>query len=413
MNKAFKFLLYLLSLTLIIVPAIYVYILFNSSKSAFNQSFSNSEQRNSSLREAKVNASKDPVSILFLGIDDSESRRENGQSIENSRTDAMILSTLNPDKKKIRLLSIPRDTLSFIPEVGYYDKITHAHVHGGPNASMESVEATLNVPVDYYVRINMEAFADAVNELGGIEYNVPYDLNEPNTMDKGRIILKKGKQQLNGDEVLALARTRKQDSDLARGQRQMDILKALFQKAQKTDSLNKIDDIIEIVGDNAKHNLSFKEIQGLALTYLANDVEIESQQLAGDNELLDGIYYINPDIEDILKTSNVLRRDLDLPEIDNSDELLDQRVVNMFGEIPPLYEIPETLLDNNIQSNNDEENNEDTGYNETTQDNQQDNFNDGQDPASQGDQVPQDNQQPGVNNQPNANQPANNDAAFY
>lgn len=103
----------------------------------------------------------------------------------------MILSTMNPDKHQIRLVSIPRDTLSYIPEVGYYDKITHAHAYGGPEASMRTVEANLNVPVDYYVRINMEAFAKTVDELGGIEYDVPYDLNEPNTMDKGRIKLKK------------------------------------------------------------------------------------------------------------------------------------------------------------------------------------------------------------------------------
>ncbi|WP_439333049.1 LCP family protein, partial [Staphylococcus pseudintermedius] len=69
------------------------------------------------------------------------------------------------------------------------------------------------VPVDYYFRLNMEAFAKTVDELGGIEYDVPYDLNAPNTMDKGRIKLKKGKQQLNGDQVLSGTRTRKQDTD--------------------------------------------------------------------------------------------------------------------------------------------------------------------------------------------------------
>lgn len=230
MNKGLKFLLYLLALMLIIVPTIFAFTLFNSSKNAFDDSFSQSDQRQSQLRDSKVNAAKQPISILFLGIDDSSTRRQNGQSAENARTDAMILSTMNPDKHQIRLVSIPRDTLSYIPEVGYYDKITHAHAYGGPEASMRTVEANLNVPVDYYVRINMEAFAKTVDELGGIEYDVPYDLNEPNTMDKGRIKLKKGKQQLNGDEVLAVTRTRKQDSDLKRGQRQMEVLKILFKK---------------------------------------------------------------------------------------------------------------------------------------------------------------------------------------
>ena len=56
---------------------------------------------------------------------------------------------------------------------------------------MDSVEATMNVPVDYYVRINMKAFVEAVDELGGIYYDVPYNLNEPNSDDTGRIKIKR------------------------------------------------------------------------------------------------------------------------------------------------------------------------------------------------------------------------------
>ncbi|WP_214520180.1 LCP family protein [Staphylococcus pseudintermedius] len=346
MNKGLKFLLYLLALMLIIVPTIFAFTLFNSSKNAFDDSFSQSDQRQSQLRDSKVNAAKQPISILFLGIDDSSTRRQNGQSAENARTDAMILSTMNPDKHQIRLVSIPRDTLSYIPEVGYYDKITHAHAYDGPEASMRTVEANLNVPVDYYVRINMEAFAKTVDELGGIEYDVPYDLNEPNTMDKGRIKLKKGKQQLNGDEVLAVTRTRKQDSDLKRGQRQMEVLKILFKKAQDTKSLHKLDDIIEIVGKNSKHNLSYSEIKALATNYLANDVDIQSQQLKGENELLNGIYYINPDVDNLIETSNTLRKDLGLAPFKDRNQFLVERVKAYYGEIPPLTYLEESLLQN-------------------------------------------------------------------
>ncbi|PTG06033.1 hypothetical protein BU646_07530 [Staphylococcus chromogenes] len=343
MNKALKYLLYALVLILVIVPAIFAYILFNSSRDAFDDSFSQNDKRESVLRKHKVNPTTDPVSILFLGIDDSSARRENGQSVEQSRTDAMILSTLNPDKNQIRLLSIPRDTLSYIPEVGYYDKITHAHAYGGPNASMDTVEKALNVPVDYYVRIDMDAFAQTVDELGGIEYDVPYDLNEPNRSDNGRIKLKKGKQVLNGEEVLAVTRTRKQDSDLKRGQRQMEVLKILFKKAQEAQSLHKLDDIIEIVGKNSKHNLSYDEIRALATDYLVKDTDIKTEQLKGENELLNGIYYINPDVDALIKTANRLRNDLGLESIKDRNEFMLVRVKNAFGEIPPLVNIEDSL----------------------------------------------------------------------
>ncbi len=55
------------------------------------------------------------------------------------RSDAMILTTFNQSKHQIRMLSIPRDTISYIPKVGYYDKITHAHAYGGPIAVMDPV----------------------------------------------------------------------------------------------------------------------------------------------------------------------------------------------------------------------------------------------------------------------------------
>ncbi len=69
--------------------------------------------------------------------------------------------------------------------------------------------------------------------LVAVHHDVPYDLNEPNTDDTGKIKIKKGYQKLNGDEALAVARTRHHDSDLKRGQRQMELIKILFQKHRK------------------------------------------------------------------------------------------------------------------------------------------------------------------------------------
>ncbi len=307
---------------------------------------------------------KDAVSILFLGIDDNEGRRKNGQTTEHSRTDSMILSTFSPQKHQIRLLSIPRDTISYIPKVGYYDKITHAHAYGGPVAAMDSVEATLNVPVDYYVRINMDAFVQAVNELGGIYYDVPYDLNEPNTDDTGRIKIKKGYQKLNGDEALAVARTRHHDSDLKRGERQMDLIKLLFLKAKDLNSYNKLDELVQIVGKNAKHNLTSQEIKKLASMYLSDDIDFKKSQLKGKDDYLDGIYYYNPSVDSIAKYSNLLRSDLGLSKITDKKEFLDERVIKHYGSLIPLTPLDQSLLKSNQK---------DTTSNKESTDNQSNN----------------------------------------
>ncbi|MDT3997444.1 LCP family protein, partial [Staphylococcus saprophyticus] len=399
-NKFLKYFLIFLSLVLVVVPIIFAIILLKSSQGSFESSFNDSDSsRKSNIRDSKVNPSKDPISILFLGIDDNSGREKNGQTAEKSRTDAMILSTFNADKEQIRMLSIPRDTISYIPKVGYYDKITHAHAYGGPTASMDSVEATLDLPVDYYVRINMEAFVDAVDELGGIKYDVPYNINEPNTNDTGKIKVKKGYQNLNGDEALAVARTRHQDSDLKRGQRQMDLIKKLFAKAQKADSFNKLDDVVEIVGKNAKHNLSYDEIKVLATSYLKDDIKIKSSQLEGDDDYLNGIYYYNPDIKNILSTTNMLRSDLDLPKIKDKDELLNQRVIDYYGTLVPLTELDDSLLTKSQKDSSEDENSNENQSNENDNSNSETNNAEDYNNQQQTDQF--------GNEQNNVNQPQN------
>ncbi|PTI75354.1 LCP family protein [Staphylococcus succinus] len=406
MNKFFKYFLIFLSLLLVVVPVIFAFTLLKSSQGAFEHSFNDSDSsRQSNIRDSKVDPSKDPVSILFLGIDDNSGREKNGQSTEQSRTDAMILSTFNTNKDQIRMLSIPRDTVSYIPKVGYYDKITHAHAFGGPTASMDAVEATLNVPVDYYVRINMEAFVDAVNELGGIKYDVPYNISEPNTNDTGQIKVKKGYQKLNGDEALAVARTRHHDSDLKRGQRQMELIKILFAKAQKLDSFNKLDDVISIVGKNSKHNFNSKEVKALATSYLQNDVKIKSKQLKGEDDYLNGVYYYNPDIKSIQDTSNILRKDLDLPTINDKDDFLNQRVTDFYGTLIPQTELDSSLLRKTQNDSSDDEDNDQNESTDESQDNSSMNTNDSNQQQNDDQTMPQQNDS---NQQQNYEQQNNN-----
>ena len=101
MNKFFKYFLIFLSLILVVVPVIFAVILLKSSQGAFENSFNNGDSsRQSNIRSEKVNPSKDPVSILFLGIDENSGREKNGQTTEHSRTDAMILSTFMQIKPK-------------------------------------------------------------------------------------------------------------------------------------------------------------------------------------------------------------------------------------------------------------------------------------------------------------------------
>lgn len=198
---------------------------------------------------------------------------------------------------------------------------------------------------------------------------------------------------------MAVARTRHQDSDLKRGQRQMDLIKKLFAKAQKADSFNKLDDVVEIVGKNAKHNLSYDEIKVLATSYLKDDIKIKSSQLEGDDDYLNGIYYYNPDIKNILSTTNMLRSDLDLPKIKDKDELLNQRVIDYYGTLVPLTELDDSLLTKSQKDSSEDENSNENQSNENDNSNSETNNAEDYNNQQQTDQF--------GNEQNNVNQPQN------
>ncbi|AIY06117.1 hypothetical protein Plano_2152 [Planococcus sp. PAMC 21323] len=270
----------------------------------------------------------DNVSILFIGVDDSEERN---QSNNNIRSDALVLATLNNEDKSIKLVSIPRDTYTFIPDSGKEDKITHAYAYNGPSSTIESVENLLEVPVDYYLRMNFDAFIEVVDALGGIKVEVPYDITEQDENDsQDAIELKEGIQFLNGSEALALARTRHYDNDIERGKRQQAILESIMNRALSVGSIAKYGDVFQAVGDNMKTDLSFKNISSLFEYAKNGKPDIEMITLDGYDDMSTGIYYYKlkeeslTEIQDILQSHLGLKSDTsNLTQVETNLEIAD------------------------------------------------------------------------------------------
>ena len=188
----------------------------------------------------------------------------------------------------------------------------------------------------------------------------------------------------------------------------MELIKLLIAKAQKKNSFSKLDDVIKIVGNNSKHNLSSKEVKSLATTYLKSDLDIKTTQLKGEDDYLNNIYYYNPDIKSIMKTSNLLRKDLNLPKINDADKFLNQRVTDFYGTLIPQTEIDQSLLRKNQK---DSSQSEDESNNESNS-NQQQNDTQNTDPNTQQNDAQNPNpnmQQNGAQNmEPNMQQNGNN-----
>lgn len=297
--------------SVLICGSVFGIYLLKKAELAADRSFETAGDREmSDLRDEQVEPLHDNVSILFIGVDDSEKRDQN---TDNIRSDALVLATLNNADKSIKLVSIPRDTYTYIPDAGHEDKITHAYAFNGPSSAIESVEELLNVPVDYYVRMNFDAFIDVVDALDGIEVNVPYDLKEQDEFDKkDAIVLEQGYQTLNGSEALALARTRHYDNDIERGKRQQMIIESIMNKILSASSFSKYDNVIEAIGDNMKTDLTFKDMQSFFNYAKGGKPDVDTLTLDGYDDMSTGVYYWQLDDESLTEVQDILKSHLGL-----------------------------------------------------------------------------------------------------
>lgn len=279
----------------------------------------------SNLREEVVTISKDPVSILLMGIEDYSTEGVNG------RTDSLMLITFNPKDERMKLLSIPRDTYVEIVGRGTMDKINHAHVFGGKEMTIDTVEKFLDIPVDYYAAVDFDAFIEIIDILGGITVNVPFDFEEKTMAPGSRWVqFYEGPMELNGEEALAFARMRKQDpkGDIGRAERQQEIIKAIVDKATSFNTITKIDDIAETIGNNVETNMRITE--GLAF-YKAypnfSPSNIDQIKFESHSERMDGIVYEIADEESVEEVRQILKQHLELTDSDENvyaNEALDE-----------------------------------------------------------------------------------------
>ncbi|MGN4426825.1 LCP family protein [Bacillus cereus group sp. MYBK30-1] len=325
-------------LLFLIVGGSYTWFLVNKASSAVrNAAHDLARGDKSDLRDKAVKPITNNVSVLIMGVDESDVRgKEYGEAI---RTDALLLATFNKDSKTVKLLSIPRDTYTYIPVEKKKDKITHAHAFGstkngkdgGPQASIDAVEKLMNVPVDYFVKFNFKSFIKIVDDLGGIEIDVPVEFTEQDSNDNAEAIhLKKGVQKLNGEEALALARTRHIDSDAMRGQRQQLVIEAILKKLTSVGSVTKVGNIIDDINGQFVTNLTFDDM--LSFYKYGSNSTIEKLQIQGEDCYMakgddtcsqspggGRTYYYNPDKTDLANLTNELRSHLGLPAYTKSD----------------------------------------------------------------------------------------------
>lgn len=255
-----------------------------------------SEKRTEDLTLTK----KEPFSILMLGVDE--------RSGDRGRSDTMIVLTVNPENNSVKMLSIPRDTRTEIIGHGTTDKINHAYAFGGVEMSIDTVENFLDIPIDYYMQINMEGFKDIVDAVGGVTVNNDLDF----TYDG--VHFTKGPITINGEKALKYSRMRYDDprGDFGRQLRQRQIIQAVLNEGASLSTLTNYNDIFTALGKNVKTNMTFDEMVDIQKHYKDAAKNVEQMTITGSGTKINDIYYLIVSDTEQQRVQNELKTQLGL-----------------------------------------------------------------------------------------------------
>lgn len=246
----------------------------------------------------------EPVSILLLGVDTGDLGRT-----DQGRSDSMVVITINPHTQKTTLLSIPRDTYTEIVGNGTSDKINHAYALGGTTMSINTVQQMLDIPIDFYVMVNMAGIQEIVDAVGGITVESPLAFNQ-NDFE-----FVEGTNQLDGEAALAFSRMRYEDpaGDTGRQGRQRQVIEGVIRKLATPETLLNYQTVLDSLSANMQTSFQMPDFYALQnQDYLGAVGNIEQQQLDGTGGMMNDIYYNFVEETELTRVHDLLQTELEL-----------------------------------------------------------------------------------------------------
>ncbi|MFV8826387.1 LCP family protein [Alkalihalobacterium sp. APHAB7] len=244
---------------------------------------------------------KEPLSFLITGVD------SRGDEIKG-RSDTIIVMTVNPNEKSVKMVSIPRDTRTEIIGRGTQDKINHAYAFGGVGMTMDTVENLLGIPIDHYISVNMAGFKEIVDAVGGVNVENTFSFNyEGFNFPEGELFL-------DGEKALAYSRMRFDDprGDFGRNDRQRQVINGIIQEGAQISSITRLDDMLRVIGTNVKTDLDFDAMNKIQSKYREARHSVQEIQISGSGTRINGIYYLIVPDEEIARVSNELKEHLEI-----------------------------------------------------------------------------------------------------
>lgn len=261
----------------------------------------------------------EPFYMLLLGTDTSADRVENDPMGDSVRSDSMILARIDPQNKKVSLISIHRDTMVEIEGYGE-QKINFAYQVGGAAGAIEAVSKLAGVPISHYASIDFDGFRAMVDTLGGVEVEVPMEIDDE--LAGGH--LDAGLQTLNGEQALILCRARHAyddvatDGDVMRAANQRVVLGAIAKKVLASD-IGTIANTVQAMSNYVTTDLNITDIVGLAQLMRGIDpaADIYTAMEPTVSEYVDDVWYERLDEEAWQKM--ISRMDEGLAPVDKNE----------------------------------------------------------------------------------------------
>lgn len=261
------------------------------------------------LREKEIK-DNDSFSVLLLGIDNGAY----GRGTEVGRSDTMLVVTVNEKLGKTTIVSIPRDSYTEIIGYGTNDKINHAYAFGQEKMSINSVQNMLNLPIDYYVTVDMGGLMGLVDAVGGLDITPVLTFTY-----EGESFTEGEDRHVDGEAALRYARMRYDDpeGDMGRQKRQQYVIQKLLEKLLNITSVTRYEEILKTLENSVRTNFTLDKLLSIKNNYPKALKNFESDKISGSGTMIGGVYYFVVPEEERLRISNVLRESLDLSKVES------------------------------------------------------------------------------------------------
>ncbi len=305
-NKRKKWTIFfiVLAATLITVSGAYIRARLAKVENAIHQ-----EVETVNLREKEI-TDNDSFSVLLLGIDNGAY----GRGTEVGRSDTMLVVTVNEKLGKTTIVSIPRDSYTEIVGYGTNDKINHAYAFGQEKMSINSVQNMLNIPIDYYVTVDMGGLMGLVDAVGGLDITPVLTFTY-----EGESFTEGEDRHVDGEAALRYARMRYDDpeGDMGRQKRQQYVIQKLVEKLLNITSVTRYEEILKTLENSVRTNFTLDKLLSVKNNYPKALKNFESDKISGSGTMIGGIYYFVVPEDERLRISNLLRENLELQKVDS------------------------------------------------------------------------------------------------